>query len=74
MIQYAVTAIVTLDCRSVLDAPLEPVIGLTEGETRWRDMTRSGKNKSAGGITSGGSFSSMIWQFTPSCSPSPLRP
>jgi len=44
MIQYAVTAIVTLDCRSVLDVPLEPVIGLTEGETRWRDMTRSGKN------------------------------
>src|SRR6185369_690513 len=25
--------------RSVLDTPLEPVIGLTEGETRWRGMT-----------------------------------
>jgi hypothetical protein len=25
--------------RSVLDAPLEPVIGLAEGETRWRGMT-----------------------------------
>ena len=24
----------------VLDAPLEPVIGLAEGETRWREMTR----------------------------------
>jgi hypothetical protein len=24
----------------VLDAPLEPVIGLAEGETRWRGMTR----------------------------------
>jgi hypothetical protein len=23
----------------VLDAPLEPVIGLAEGETRWRGMT-----------------------------------
>jgi len=25
--------------RGVLDAPLEPVIGLAEGETRWRSMT-----------------------------------
>jgi hypothetical protein len=25
--------------RSVLDTPLEPVIGLAEGETRWRGMT-----------------------------------
>jgi hypothetical protein len=25
--------------RGVLDAPLEPVIGLAEGETRWRNMT-----------------------------------
>ena len=23
----------------MLDAPLEPVIGLAAGETRWRDMT-----------------------------------
>jgi hypothetical protein len=26
--------------RGVLDTPLEPVIGLAEGETRWRGMTR----------------------------------
>jgi hypothetical protein len=25
--------------RSVSDTPLEPVIGLAEGETRWRSMT-----------------------------------
>jgi hypothetical protein len=25
--------------RGVLDAPPEPVIGLAEGETRWRGMT-----------------------------------
>jgi hypothetical protein len=25
--------------RGVLDAPLEPVIGLAKGETRWRGMT-----------------------------------
>jgi hypothetical protein len=25
--------------RSILDTPLEPVIGLAEGETRWRSMT-----------------------------------
>jgi hypothetical protein len=28
-------------CRGVLDTPLEPVIGLAEGETRWRGMTIS---------------------------------
>src|SRR6266478_6247035 len=27
--------------RSILDTPLEPVIGLAEGETRWRGMTAS---------------------------------
>jgi hypothetical protein len=27
----------------VLDTPLEPVIGLAEGETRWRSMTAYGK-------------------------------
>jgi hypothetical protein len=25
--------------RGVLDTPLEPVIGLAEGETRWRGLT-----------------------------------
>jgi hypothetical protein len=25
--------------RGVLDIPLEPVIGLAEGETRWRGLT-----------------------------------
>jgi hypothetical protein len=28
--------------RDVLDTPLEPVIGLAEGETRWRGMTTVG--------------------------------
>jgi hypothetical protein len=28
--------------RSVLDTPQEPVIGLAEGETRWRGMTAFG--------------------------------
>jgi hypothetical protein len=27
------------DRRGVLDTPMEPVIGLAEGETRWRSMT-----------------------------------
>jgi hypothetical protein len=27
------------ESRSVLDIPLEPVIGLAESETRWRGMT-----------------------------------
>jgi hypothetical protein len=33
--------------RSVLDTPLEPVIGLAEGETRWRGMTACGRGASA---------------------------
>ena len=32
--------------RGVLDAPLEPVIGLAEGETRWRGMTDCNTNRS----------------------------
>jgi hypothetical protein len=28
--------------RGVLDPPLEPAIGLAEGETRWRGMTAGG--------------------------------
>ena len=31
--------------RSVLDTPLEPVIGLAEGETRWRSMTPQVKQR-----------------------------
>jgi hypothetical protein len=30
--------------RSVLDTPLEPVIGLAKGETRWRSMTVSARS------------------------------
>jgi hypothetical protein len=32
----------------ILDHPLEPVIGLAEGETRWRVMTVSGVNSRRG--------------------------
>jgi len=39
MIQYSRDACGKSRSRSVLDAPLEPVIGLAEGETRWRGMT-----------------------------------
>jgi hypothetical protein len=31
----------------VLDAPLEPVIGLAEGETRWRGMTADPRSEGA---------------------------
>jgi hypothetical protein len=31
---------VIIDFSGILDHPLEPVIGLAEGETRWRVMTR----------------------------------
>ena len=30
--------------RGVLDTPLEPVLGLAEGETRWRGMTQQFPN------------------------------
>ena len=33
--------------RGVLDIPLEPVIGLAEGETRWRGMTAVGGRSEA---------------------------
>jgi hypothetical protein len=33
--------------RSVPDAPLEPVIGLAEGETRWRSVTALGSAESS---------------------------
>jgi len=33
------TAVIEPKSRGVLDTPLEPVIGLAEGETRWRGMT-----------------------------------
>jgi hypothetical protein len=38
-IQYSRTSVAKSRGRGVLDAPLEPVIGLAEGETRWRGMT-----------------------------------
>src|SRR6267142_1935043 len=38
-IQYSEASMMKSRSRSVLDTPLEPVIGLAEGETRWRSMT-----------------------------------
>ena len=38
-IQYSEVSVMESRSRSVLDTPLEPVIGLAEGETRWRSMT-----------------------------------
>ncbi len=39
MIQYSKALAIEPRRRGVLDTPLEPVIGLAEGETRWRGMT-----------------------------------
>jgi hypothetical protein len=39
MIQYSRDIDNQPRSRGVLDTPLEPVIGLAEGETRWRGMT-----------------------------------
>jgi hypothetical protein len=39
VIQYSEALVIEPRSRSVLDTPLEPVIGLAEGETRWRGMT-----------------------------------
>ena len=38
-IQYSETSVIESKSCGVLDTPLEPVIGLAEGETRWRSMT-----------------------------------
>src|SRR3984885_1385283 len=46
-IQYAVTFRLNRRRRRLLDTPLEPVIGLAEGETRWRGMTASAKRRRA---------------------------
>jgi hypothetical protein len=39
VIQYSRVVVIKSRSRGVLDTPLEPVIGLAEGETRWRSMT-----------------------------------
>jgi hypothetical protein len=39
MIQYSEALVMESRSRGVLDTPPEPVIGLAEGETRWRGMT-----------------------------------
>jgi hypothetical protein len=39
VIQYSRVVVIESRSRGVLDIPLEPVIGLAEGETRWRGMT-----------------------------------
>jgi hypothetical protein len=42
-IQYSRAPMMESKSCGVLDTPLEPVIGLAEGETRWRSMTAYGK-------------------------------
>jgi hypothetical protein len=41
-IQYSRALVMEMKGCGVLDTPLEPVIGLAEGETRWRSMTDYG--------------------------------
>jgi hypothetical protein len=38
-----------IDASGILDQPLEPVIGLAEGETRWRVTTVGGVERSNAG-------------------------
>jgi hypothetical protein len=40
-IQYSETLILESRSCGVLDTPLEPVIGLAGGETRWQNLTAS---------------------------------
>jgi hypothetical protein len=42
MIQQTQAVVDPYRLHGVLDAPPEPVIGLAEGETRWRGMTVDG--------------------------------
>src|SRR5712692_4748701 len=39
MIQYSEALVIEPKSCGILDTPLEPVIGLAGGETRWRSMT-----------------------------------
>ncbi|SHH11680.1 hypothetical protein SAMN05444169_5836 [Bradyrhizobium erythrophlei] len=43
-IQYSGASQRNLKERGILDAPLEPVIALAEGETRWQGMTVPNSN------------------------------
>jgi hypothetical protein len=43
MIQYSAAVVVRPGYYGLLDTPLEPVIGLAEGATRWRGMTKIGE-------------------------------
>src|ERR1700730_4940299 len=45
VIQYPETSVIETRSHRVLDTPLEPVIGLAEGETRWRGMTVCGRER-----------------------------
>src|SRR5258705_13536969 len=58
MIQYSETPAMESKSRGVLDTPLEPVIGLAKGETRWRGMTTYrggwGRFRGAEMVTRGG--------------------
>ncbi len=49
-IQYSETSVIDPRKPGVLDAPLEPVIGLAEGETRWRGMTIIARSASSEAI------------------------
>jgi hypothetical protein len=46
--------------RSVLDTPQEPVIGLAEGETRWRGMTACSAMYTANELEPGAKYSVSI--------------
>jgi hypothetical protein len=47
VIRYSEASAIEPKGRGVLDTPLEPVIGLVEGETRWRGMTTFGDGDAA---------------------------
>src|SRR5882672_5497803 len=59
-IQYPEAVVTEPRGRGVLDAPLEPVIGLAEGETRWRGMTAVGDAN----LRSRGTKCPSCWKLT----------
>jgi len=47
VIQYSRAPLIDRSAAGVLDTPLEPVIGLAAGETRWRGMTPLAEQRAA---------------------------
>ena len=68
-IQYSETSMMEPESCGVLDTPLEPVVGLAEGETRWRSMTIFVRSAA----TSQSILSLRVWNLRGTCHRARIR-